>query len=334
MNTNNQYHLKYLLFHFLSLLAIVINYSLFYAFKIMVPVAVISVARSLSILFLFVHFKSIFTQLKAKIRAIDFVILSILAIVNGLNSLGIKYIKYSFDSVSSNDIFYLGANYFIGKEDVLFVMIIIFLYYSFMIINTIYRIRKNTALLEKTKKTVLKFGLLYWSLSFSASILLSLNFVLILLKIDPFISLSKAISLCSFLILILIPSLLKEIASIKVNKEIENNYFDYIEQFFKGSKKYLDPKYGIAKLSLDLEIRSDLIRNSIKENTQMSVPIYINSYRIKHACTMIDNGYLNKYSMNSLIDQSGFSSQPTFNRIFKSLKNLSPSEYTNRLSDN
>lgn len=303
----------------------------------MVPIAVISMARSLSILFLFIHFKSIFTQLKAKIRTIDYVLLSVLAIVNGLNSLGIKYIKYSFDSVSSNDIFYLGANYFIGKEDVLFVMIIIFLYYSFMIIGTIYRIIKNTALLEKTKKTVLKFGLLYWSLSFSASILLSLNFVLILLKIDPFIALSKAISLCSFLILILIPSILKDIASIKVKKEIEEKdkkYFNKIEQFFRGSKKYLDPKYGIAKLSLDLEIRSDLIRNSIKENTQMSVPIYINSYRIKHACTMIDNGYLNKYSMNSLIDQSGFSSQPTFNRIFKSLKNLSPSEYTDRLSDN
>ena len=155
MNTNNQYHLKYLLFHFLSLLAIVINYSLFNAFKIMAPIAVISMARSLSILFLFVHFKSIFIQLKAKIRAIDYILLSVLAIVNGLNSLGIKYINHTFDSVSSNDIFYLGANYFIGKEDVLFVMIIIFFYYSFMIINTIYRIGKNTTLLEKTKKTVL-----------------------------------------------------------------------------------------------------------------------------------------------------------------------------------
>jgi AraC-like DNA-binding protein len=247
-----------------------------------------------------------------------------------LNSLGIKYIKYSFDSVSSNDIFYLGANYFIGKEDVLLVMIIIFIYYSFMIIGTIYRIRKNAALLEKTKKTVLKFGLLYWSLSFSASILLSLNFVLILLKIDPFISLSKAISLCSFLILILIPSLLKEIASIKVKTEIEEKdkkYFNKIEQFFRDSKSYLDPKYGLANLSLDIEIRSDLIRKSIKGNAHTSVPMYINSYRIIHFCTMIDNGYLTQFSMDALAEQSVFSSQPTFNRIFKSIKNQTPSEY-------
>ena len=330
MNTNNQYHLKYLLFHFLSLLAIVTNYSLFNAFKIMVPIAVISMARSLSILFLFVHFKSIFIQLKAKIRAIDYILLSVLAIVNGLNSLGIKYIKYTFDSVSSNDIFYLGANYFIGKEDVLLVMIIIFLYYSFMIIGTIYRIRKNAALLEKTKKTVLKFSLLYWSLFFSATILVSLNFVLMLFKIAPFIPLSKAISLCSFLILILIPFLLKEIASIKAKTAIEgkeDNYFDTIEQFFKNSKKHLDPKYGLANLSLDLETRSDLIRNSIKECTQMSVPLFINSYRVKHVCAMIDKGYLTKYSMDALAEQCGFRSQPTFNRIFKSIKNQTPSEY-------
>lgn len=303
----------------------------------MAPIAVISIIRSLSILFLFVHFKSIFTQLKAKIRTIDYVLISVLAIVNGLNSLGIKYIKYTFDSATSNDIFYLAVNYFIGKEDVLFVMMIIFFYYSFMIINTIYRIRKNAILLEKTKKTVLKFGLLYWCLFFSASVLLLLNLVLILLKIDPFIALSKAISLCSFLILILIPSLLKDIASIKVKTEIEeidNKYYNKIEQFFKDSKNYLDPKYGLANLSLDLEIRSDLIRNSIKECTQMSVPLFINTYRVKHVCAKIDKGYLTQYSMDALAEQSGFRSQPTFNRIFKSIKNQTPSEYANRLSDN
>lgn len=303
----------------------------------MAPIAVISIIRSLSILFLFVHFKSIFTQLKAKIRTIDYVLISVLAIVNGLNSLGIKYIKYTFDSATSNDIFYLAVNYFIGKEDVLFVMMIIFFYYSFMITNTIYRIRKNAILLEKTKKTVLKFGLLYWCLFFSASVLLLLNLVLILLKIDPFIALSKAISLCSFLILILIPSLLKDIASIKVKTEIEEidkKYYNKIEQFFKDSKNYLDPNYGLANLSLDLEIRSDLIRNSIKECTQMSVPLFINTYRVKHVCAKIDKGYLTQYSMDALAEQSGFRSQPTFNRIFKSIKNQTPSEYANRLSDN
>lgn len=333
INNNNRYHLKYLLFHFLCLLVIVINYSLFSAFKIMAPIIVISVVRSLSILFLFIHFKSILTQLEAKISVKDYALLSALVIVNGLNSLGVKYIKYTFNYASSNDIFFKGANYFIGKEDVLSIMVIIFIYYSIMIMYTIYSIRKNIILLDKTKKTVLKFGIIYLSISFSASILLTLNFVLILLKIDPFISLGKAISLCSFLILILIPTLLKEIALIKVKEDIENDYFYDIKDFFINSKKFLDPKYGIAKLSIDLEIRSDLIRDSIKENTQMSVPTYINSLRIKHACELIDNGYLNKYSMNSLIDQSGFGSQPTFNRIFRSLKNQSPSEYTNRLSD-
>ena len=59
----------------------------------------------------------------------------------------------------------------------------------------------------------------------------------------------------------------------------------------------------------------------------MSVPLFINSYRVKHVCAMIDKGYLTKYSMDALAEQCGFRSQPTFNRIFKSIKNQTPSEY-------
>jgi len=60
----------------------------------------------------------------------------------------------------------------------------------------------------------------------------------------------------------------------------------------------------------------------------MSVPLFINSYRIKYAIKLIDEGYLLN-SMEALAEKSGFSSQENFNRVFKVLKSCTPTEYLN-----
>jgi len=59
----------------------------------------------------------------------------------------------------------------------------------------------------------------------------------------------------------------------------------------------------------------------------MSVPLFINSYRIKYATKLIDEDYLQNYCMEALAERSGFSSQENFNRVFKLLKSCTPTEY-------
>ena len=59
----------------------------------------------------------------------------------------------------------------------------------------------------------------------------------------------------------------------------------------------------------------------------MSVPLFINSYRIKYAIKLIDEGYLENYSMEALAEKSGFNSQENFNRVFKILKSFTPTQY-------
>ncbi|MDB4267696.1 helix-turn-helix domain-containing protein, partial [Flavobacteriaceae bacterium] len=56
---------------------------------------------------------------------------------------------------------------------------------------------------------------------------------------------------------------------------------------------------------------------------------FINSYRIKYAIKLIDEDYLQNYSMEALAEKSGFSSQENFNRVFKVLKSCTPTEYLN-----
>ena len=59
----------------------------------------------------------------------------------------------------------------------------------------------------------------------------------------------------------------------------------------------------------------------------MSVPLFINSYRIKHAIKLIEEGYLENFSMEALAEKSGFNSQENFNRVFKILKSCTPTQY-------
>ncbi len=113
-----------------------------------------------------------------------------------------------------------------------------------------------------------------------------------------------------------------------LNEGLKNIYHQ-IESLFLNTDSYLDFNYTSASISADTGIRSELIRNSIKVYSEMSVPLFINSYRIKYAIKLIDEDYLQNYSMEALAEKSGFSSQENFNRVFKVLKSCTPTEYLN-----
>ena len=67
----------------------------------------------------------------------------------------------------------------------------------------------------------------------------------------------------------------------------------------------------------------------IKTFSNISVPMFINSHRIEYAIKLINDGYLQNYSIEALAEKSGFSSQENFNRVFKLLKKVTPSEFRN-----
>ena len=72
---------------------------------------------------------------------------------------------------------------------------------------------------------------------------------------------------------------------------------------------------------------NELIRSSIKKFSDMTVPLYIKSHRVEFACELIKEGYLETYSMDAIAEKSGFSSQKKFNRVFKLIMSLTPTEY-------
>lgn len=113
--------------------------------------------------------------------------------------------------------------------------------------------------------------------------------------------------------------------SLKELKEI----FNIVSNTLETKMGFLDPNYKQANLSIDSGVRIELIRNAIRSHSNMTVPLYINSFRVKYACDQIKNGYLKNYSIDALAEKSGFNSLKNFNRVFKMLKSITPSEYQN-----
>jgi AraC-like DNA-binding protein len=164
----------------------------------------------------------------------------------------------------------------------------------------------------------------------SISTLLVLGAFLLNIKWPIFIVCIKVLAILTILLLVIRPQVLRKISHIKNSDDLDEglkNVYHQIESLFSNSDSYLDFNYTSARISADTGIRSELIRNSIKVYSKMSVPLFINSYRIKYAIKLIDESYLLNYSMEALAEKSGFSSQENFNRVFKLLKSCTPTQY-------
>ena len=57
---------------------------------------------------------------------------------------------------------------------------------------------------------------------------------------------------------------------------------------------------------------------------------FINTYKINYANSLILDGYLDKFSIESLSKESGFQSEVTFYRIFKKINGCTPKEFKNK----
>ncbi|MDR2496558.1 MAG: helix-turn-helix transcriptional regulator [Tannerellaceae bacterium] len=102
--------------------------------------------------------------------------------------------------------------------------------------------------------------------------------------------------------------------------------FASIEDYFRKSKPYLDPAFSIAQLARHLNSNTTYISRAISIHNGMSFTTYINTYRVRHAKDMIKHNS-NEYTLEYIYTSSGFKNQSTFNRVFKQMEGVTPSEF-------
>lgn len=108
----------------------------------------------------------------------------------------------------------------------------------------------------------------------------------------------------------------------------KNEDLEHIIQITKSKKLFLDQDFSLAKMQFHSNLSAEKIRSSIKASNFDNFKDFINYYRIAHAVALIDRGYLDKQTINSLSIDSGFKSPVTFFRSFKNQKKQTPLAYS------
>ena len=133
--------------------------------------------------------------------------------------------------------------------------------------------------------------------------------------------------------------LLKILDILSVSENYEELCSDVITSSFRADEKermaeiinYLTENFD-QKISLqDVADIAHMTPNSFcryfKKRTRKSFSQYLNEIRIRHACKLLIEG---DQQISDVCYQSGFNTFTNFNRQFKSLMNVTPSEYMDR----
>lgn len=112
-------------------------------------------------------------------------------------------------------------------------------------------------------------------------------------------------------------------------KELEQyqTIFKKIDILMTEKELYKNPNLNISVLSAMIKVNSSYISRCIRHQGFDNFNSYINSHRIEHVTRLIQNTDLEKVTLLFIYTDAGYKSQSTFNRVFKEIKGITPSEY-------
>ncbi|WP_265427534.1 helix-turn-helix domain-containing protein [Chryseobacterium sp. YIM B08800] len=120
------------------------------------------------------------------------------------------------------------------------------------------------------------------------------------------------------------------------NKGLEK-IFSKIEESMNENMFFKDIKFNLSMLSVAININSNYISKAIRFKGYPNFNNYLNIYRIKYVKKLLTEVDFQKKTLMYVYTEAGFSNQSTFNRVFKQIEGITPSEYfqnTKRGSEN
>lgn len=107
--------------------------------------------------------------------------------------------------------------------------------------------------------------------------------------------------------------------------------FEKIELVMREKQLYKDVNFNISKLSTEMNINSSYISKSIRTKGYPNFNNYLNMHRIECVKRLLSENDIEKVTLMYIYTEAGFSNQSTFNRVFKQMENITPSEYISSL---
>jgi len=97
--------------------------------------------------------------------------------------------------------------------------------------------------------------------------------------------------------------------------------------FMDSEKPYLDSNLGLHELADKLEITRHQLSNVINQVHKKNFYEFVNSYRVEEVKHLLQDPESSKFKLISLAYDAGFNSKTSFNRIFKQMTTMTPSQF-------
>ncbi len=111
-------------------------------------------------------------------------------------------------------------------------------------------------------------------------------------------------------------------------KEAEaEQYITNIKAFMDTEKPWLEPGLSLPDLAHKLNMPAHILSRVINEHFGVSFFDFINQYRIEEVKSRLNNPAYNNLSLLGIAFDCGFNTKSAFNRVFKNITGLTPSEY-------
>lgn len=125
----------------------------------------------------------------------------------------------------------------------------------------------------------------------------------------------------------------KSIESAYVIDHADEKLFEKLESIMEDEKMFKKANLNISMLSTSLNINYTHLSKVIRCKGYQNFSNYLNEHRINYVKTLINESNLQKVTLMYIYTEAGFSNQATFNRVFKSVEGITPSEYINQIQE-
>lgn len=151
-------------------------------------------------------------------------------------------------------------------------------------------------------------------------------------SVDPLCSSCADSFLCTILL-----SFLADTPSSKGNSGTyvdSSQYSPLVQQIIHHVEKDSNEKYVLSTLSDSLGFNKNYLCTAFRRETGITISEYVNYHRLRRIMSILQYTNYNKdFPIHELVDQFGYVNTSYFNRVFKKYTGMTPTEFTNALSN-
>lgn len=109
--------------------------------------------------------------------------------------------------------------------------------------------------------------------------------------------------------------------------QLAENIFEKIDNEVIGNKLFRNADLTISELSSTIKVNNNYISKAIKINGFDNFNHYINTHRVVYVKDKLQSDELKTMTLMHIYSEAGFKNQSTFNKVFKKIEGVTPSEY-------